>query len=473
MIDRVIQRPFLLWQAEALAQAGDAEPEAPLPDEAGEIAPADREEALAAVAGAVAEERRRGPAPSPLEEERRDEEPPIERLAYFPRDAALSIAQSAIERYLAEHAAEMLTPVEEEETSEEEGEDGRRAAPATGAADLVLDIPDEAIPDEGVNEEGDETVRLAGAFEITDPGWISSAVAMGWRLLKKRHRFNDEPAPPQPLAGDARLVVVGDWASGIGRARRVAAQMRRAVEEAAAAGRQCHVIHLGDTYYSGWDFEYRRRFLPHWPVRAGEPHGSWSLSGNHDMYTGGHGYFEVLLAEERFRPFHRGSSWFSLENEDWQLLGLDSGWKEHDLHDGQAAWVGRKMTENPGRRTMLMSHHQPFSAFGGDGPKLKRRLRDVLAGDGIDAWLWGHEHRCVVYEPREGIANPRCIGHGGIPVYADKRQPPGVRWRLDQSFDAGIEEWALCGFAVLDLDGSSIAAKYVNEFGGVDYEETI
>ena len=40
-----------------------------------------------------------------------------------------------------------------------------------------------------------------------------------------------------------------------------------------------------------------------WPVtadQAGAGVTSWSLNGNHDMYSGGFGYFQTLLADPRF-----------------------------------------------------------------------------------------------------------------------------------------------------------------------------
>ena len=177
------------------------------------------------------------------------------------------------------------------------------------------------------------------------------------------------------------------------------------------------------------------------------------------MYAGGHGYFEVLLADDRFER-QADSSWFSLENDHWQLLALDTAYSDHDLTGGQAKWVADKVSENPDRKTMLLSHHQLFSAFGNGGPKLEEALRTVLSADQIDAWLWGHEHRCVVYEPQQHVGFARCIGHGGVPVYAEHGPEPGVRWYLEQSFQQGLEEWALQGFAVLDFDGPRIGVDY-------------
>ena len=63
------------------------------------------------------------------------------------------------------------------------------------------------------------------------------------------------------MADDARLVVVGDWGTGLPRARDVAALMQDKIAEALAGSRQVHVLHLGDVYYSGLETEDQRRFL--------------------------------------------------------------------------------------------------------------------------------------------------------------------------------------------------------------------
>jgi Calcineurin-like phosphoesterase len=469
VIDRVVQRPFLLWQVEALAAtADDASPAVDLPPETADVTPEELAEVRRHLAEAVAHERAKPMTPPPVaaEDDRRGEEaPPIEVLSFIPRDAVLSLAQSAIERFLEEHRSDLLIPL-----THGPGDNDRREDTAISPGpDFSLDLADDAIPG-----DDEEDRRLGGAFEITDPRWVSSVIAMGWRKLHKRCPFKNEPAAAAKLASNARVVVVGDWATGIQRARKVAKEIAVALAEATLQERDCHVIHLGDTYYAGWDYEYRKRFLPWWPVKPGEPHGSWSLNGNHDMYAGGWGYFEALLADERFSA-QQGSSWFSLENEHWQLLGLDTAYSEHALAGEQATWVERRLAdrEHPDRRTMLLSHHQLFSAFGDGGPKLEAALHRALATDRIDAWFWGHEHRCVVYEPQQHVRFASCVGHGGVPVYAEHGPRPGVRWYLEKSFRAGVEEWALFGFAILDFDGPTVKVSYRDEFGGPDNEDAI
>jgi hypothetical protein len=85
-----------------------------------------------------------------------------------------------------------------------------------------------------------------------------------------------------------RLILVGDWGTGLLRAQKVAAQMRKEIEARSRAGLTQRVIHLGDVYYSGWGHEYRRRFLPLWPVLPEETGriGSWSPKWHHDMSSG-------------------------------------------------------------------------------------------------------------------------------------------------------------------------------------------
>ncbi len=119
------------------------------------------------------------------------------------------------------------------------------------------------------------------------------------------------------------------------------------MDEGCKQNREVHVIHLGDVYYAGLTDEYDRKMLAHWPMRADETakFRSWCLNGNHDMYSGGYGYFERLLANPVFGS-QRGFSCFSLENQNWMLIALDTSYDpadelgmRGDLSPDQAAWA--------------------------------------------------------------------------------------------------------------------------------------
>lgn len=376
---------------------------------------------------------------------------------FMPRDAEASVFQSALERFYEEERPDLV----------EERPPGRGGRPEDA---LVTDRRLVGVA------EPDGSQELFERFFKADVGWASVVWAKGMKLAKGKHPFNPEPAEPLAIGNRARVLLVGDWGSGIPRAAKVAREMRKVLEQGLAAGVEQHVIHLGDVYYSGFEWEYEKRFLPLWPVREGEASRitSWSLNANHDMYTGGHGYFGTLLADPRFGRQQR-SSYFSLHNDHWKILGLDTGYADHDLHGPQAAWAARELGDG-GRKGLLLSHHQLFDAEGDrSGAKLAARLDPLLRRGRVRSWFWGHEHECVLFAPHLGVEHARCVGHGGVPAYA-KTGPRSNRVLYDYREDylqEMIERWALFGFAVLDFRGEEIEVRYVNENGEEHHRETI
>lgn len=332
--------------------------------------------------------------------------------------------------------------------------------------DLVKPLPPEN------NSFGDFVLREFDVFRKFGPcdaGWVESVISKGLSLLRGRPKFVDGQAPEVEIAANARLVVVGDWGTGLTWAQAVGREMAKHVAVAQDEGREVHVLHLGDVYYSGWKEEYRSRFLPYWPVRsADEGVGSWALNGNHDMYSGGHGYFGYLLRDPRFAA-QNGSSYFCLQNDHWQLLGLDSAYDDNDLAGDQGEWVAGKQASS-GRKTMLFTHHEPFSAYVtlDPPPPMLGRLAKAFAVRPIDAWLWGHEHLSCAYQPQPAFRFGSCIGHGGVPVLLERHEKPHpeVTWRAREHRQIYENLWQLFGFAVLDLDGPGIDIAYYDQRGG-------
>ncbi|HKX33175.1 MAG TPA: metallophosphoesterase [Blastocatellia bacterium] len=381
---------------------------------------------------------------------------PEDEIAFLPRDAVASLVQSALLEYYETRCT------------------GRIEVSATKRAIAEpIYVTDRQL--KGLTMQGEDRRGLFGAFEQTDARWAACLVARGIRWFRGKRRFNPTPAPPLVISNQARIVMVGDWGSGLPRARNVGAAMREVLQEADAAGREQHVIHLGDVYYSGWKREYEKHFLPYWPVKEGEEDriSSWSLNANHDMYSGGQGYYDCLLKDPRFARQSQ-SSFFSLENDYWHILGLDTGYEEHDLKGDQAEWVKQQAETARGKDLMLMSHHQLFSAYENDGEKLADKLRSVLDAGRVRGWFWGHEHRCACYYPQHKIEYPRLIGHGGVPVWASSAPvPDGVQYEYKGKFDTGLETWAIFGFAVLDFDDWRINVRYINENGVEHHRETL
>jgi hypothetical protein len=391
-------------------------------------------------------------------DERRGEAPLVD-WAFISNDSAMSIVQSSLEKHLREIPGAVVEP------SREDDRRGSASAPAVTATRL-----------RGMAVQRDNDRRVFGAFEQTDPRWLACLAAEGFRWFRGRESFPERPAEPLDIAPNARVLLVGDWGSGLPRAQELAEKvMRKWLDE--AADRERHVIHLGDIYYSGWKNECEERFLAPWPVNLAQAGAiaSWCLNGNHDMYCGGRGYFSTVLRDPRFARQQR-SNRFVLRHPKWEILGLDTAYEDDSLAYGQAAWVQERLAAARGKKGMVLSHHQLFSAYESDSKNLAVQLRETLDAGLIRAWFWGHEHRCAIYKPHMGVEFGRCIGHGGVPVYqwrgdADLVEEPAIyEFRSAFTTTGGIERWAVFGFTVLDFqpDGT-IRAYYVDERGKTHY----
>lgn len=379
-------------------------------------------------------------------------------VPYISRDPFQSLVQSTVEQKLREHGAPEETP-------------DRR--------DLLARIV-RLI----------ESVLHPVRYGPADANWvIDIAEAVLDRLAKGNHAFNRSPAQ-HSFSDQARIVIVGDWGTGLPRARAVAGHMAEQVEDALGRQRDVHVVHLGDVYYSGTHDEVRRKVLAPglWPVtkeQASRGVSSWSLNGNHDMYGGGHGYFEELLGDRRFgaqsSPDGKPTSFFRLSSPSWEIVGLDTSWDPDPLAPGHAAVLEDPQADfvasvaqdakRNNRKLMLLSHHQLISVYDQQdlGPVLGEKLRPVLDQDIVTAWLWGHEHRCMTFSTSQGVKFPRCIGHGGIPVpmtrtISDPYPPPGT-WEERHFYKNRGDRWARFGFAVLDFHGAEIRVRYINDGG--------
>jgi len=150
-----------------------------------------------------------------------------------------------------------------------------------------------------------------------------------------------------------------------------------------------------------------------------------------------------------------------------------------DLRPDEAEWHRHKL-DDPAftGRTILLSHHQAFSANdrigdpdGHDRDSVNQRLiatfRDHL--DKIPLWLWGHEHTMMVFEPFEGVQRGRCIGHGGVPISSSSDPYTRPRFEVPFRHEAKLGtqgKWYNHGFAFLSLHGNGSPAN-------VDYYQVI
>lgn len=120
----------------------------------------------------------------------------------------------------------------------------------------------------------------------------------------------------QPLPANATIAIVGDWGTGDDVAINLLQQV--------ATFKPDILLHLGDVYYSGTQSEANDNFIAVCRQVLGATTPLYSLCGNHDMYSGGDGYYWLI------DHIGQKSSYFCLQNDDWLFLAMDTGYNDHD-----------------------------------------------------------------------------------------------------------------------------------------------
>jgi hypothetical protein len=235
-----------------------------------------------------------------------------------------------------------------------------------------------------------------------------------------------------------------------------------------------YLVHLGDVYYAGtpnsddqtdllyfpWH-EEQVNFLNYWPVPPPLPTGrSFALNSNHEMYSGGEGYFKVALGDPRFggqkdSKTGKAASYFALTYGAWTIIGLDSAYYDPSpmcmtgslggtAHTQQAEWLRglvQSKTCDPAK-CIIMTHHAPITY---DGSALETYTdssgntyglwTEVTAALGAPPayWYYGHIHNGIIYNRSNPLTGGgsllRCLGNGALPygnAWGLKNVPAGV-----------------------------------------------
>jgi hypothetical protein len=329
--------------------------------------------------------------------------------------------------------------------------------------------------------------------------WIPH-VARFW--FRKKHEFRDYTTSGKgtgvyPIEDRATISLLGDWGTGTDEAQQVA--------DCVAAFAPDFTIHLGDVYYVGDENEIRENYLgektsPYNPVKwpMGRK-GSFALSGNHEMYARGNGYYETILPRMGLRAgaaewgSGQWASFFCLENRFWRVIGIDTGYNSTQFDFGKmpifedSKWVRKskhlkpkcelpealldwlRATVNPdgdNRGLIVLSHHGCHSAFSDWYQIPSLQLAQIIHRPAI--WFWGHEHKLALYDKYAvpgGIETyGRCLGHGGMPV--ERGSEPDIeecrllawdnrRYENGEPIDVGFN-----GHANLSFDGPTLHIEY-------------
>ena len=265
-------------------------------------------------------------------------------------------------------------------------------------------------------------------------------------------------------------------------------------------------IHLGDVYFVGDEHEISENFLgentsPYEPVKwPMGTKGSFALTGNHEMYARGNGYFGSVLPRMGLRE--AGSEWgsgqwasfFCLENKHWRIIGLDTGYNATNfdwgklpvfenskwirkslqpqaaMHDSRTLMLhGLRTAVNPdgdNRGLILLSHHGCYSSFSDWYQIPAQQLARIIHRPVI--WFWGHEHKLAIYDQyavRDGIE--RMAAASGTAACRSSAAPSPTltsaagshgttaAMRMAKKSDAGFN-----GHVNLSLDGPALRVEY-------------
>jgi hypothetical protein len=238
--------------------------------------------------------------------------------------------------------------------------------------------------------------------------------------------------------------------------------------------------------------------------------GSFALTGNHEMYAHGNGYFRYVLPKMGLKDGDgewgsgQWASFFCLQNKHWRIIAIDTGYNSTKFDWGRVPVMQKSKfirtsrgfkpkctlpelllkwlrdTVNPdgdNRGLILLSHHGSHSSFGEWYRIPSQQLARIIHRPVI--WFWGHEHKLAIYDKyavEGGIpAYGRCIGHGGMPV--ERGALPDInecrwlawdnrRYENGEDINAGYN-----GHAQMVLDGPEMRVEYHDLHGALLFKE--
>lgn len=312
-----------------------------------------------------------------------------------------------------------------------------------------------------------------------DPLWAEClATYLGYKLSGQALPYRPNLDPVFPLNANAILAIVGDWGTGDEVAINLLGEISKLSPQI--------LLHLGDIYYAGTHNEEQSNFLDicH-KVLGNIP--VFSMCGNHDMYSGGVGYYWLV------DQLNQQASYFCLQNDDWQFLAMDTGHNDHNPLTvttnmtslfaigawAEENWLLDKINLAGNRKTVLLSHHQLFSPFGSVGtfngspyaynPNLRATFQAVMQK--VVWWFWGHEHTFAIYDRYMDLQRGRCIGASAVPVFTNQQSyanasgletyggAPLPNWNKGAQLGNNGTLYNNC-FAIMTLNGASANVDY-------------
>jgi hypothetical protein len=323
---------------------------------------------------------------------------------------------------------------------------------------------------------------LAGELKDSecDPLWSECLLDyLAYKALLEHPQYRSNQNPVFSLDANTKLAIIGDWGTGGDVAINLLKEVAKFSPDV--------LLHLGDVYYAGTQFEAQTNFLDICRNVLGDNARLFSMCGNHDMYSGGGGYYWLV------DQIRQQASYFCLQNANWQFLAMDTGHNDNDpftvatnmtrlVQDGawhEEDWLLDKINLAGNKKTVLLSHHQLFSPFGSvgnanGGPSaynlnLRTTFQAVMSK--IAWWFWGHEHTLAIFDPYMNLQRGRCVGASAVPVFTNQQSysnaaglqtyggAPLPTWNIQGQLGNNGQSYNNC-FAIMTLTGPSATVDY-------------
>src|SRR5258708_17107580 len=190
-----------------------------------------------------------------------------------------------------------------------------------------------------------------------------------------------------------KIALVADWATDTTESKKIGEKIRDHQPD--------YTVHLGDTYFVGAPFEIENNFLPDKSFWHYGSMGSFALTGNHEMYSNGDGYFDKLLSWMG-SPKHSGqvASYFCLENDYWRIIGLDTGYRsvgipvlellfsKANLRPEVVKWLKTDLKiQDDNRGLIFLTHHQYVSAFDKQYQSTAKQIFEIIGNKRKVLWF--------------------------------------------------------------------------------------
>ncbi len=272
---------------------------------------------------------------------------------------------------------------------------------------------------------------------------------------------NDDESPPPAKAfipptvsstsADSPIVIsaVGDGPDG--------GPGAAAVADLVAAWDPQLFLYLGDVYEDGYPDEFAN-----WYEEALGPLRDITLPtpGNHEFEQGNaSGYFGYWGDPPPFYAVDAGN---------WHLISLTSSGATRDMQPGsnQYSWLADDLAAHADSCTIVFFHHPVFSVGPQGDTERMRAIWQLLADDGVEIVLAGHDHDYQRWQPLDASGEPDVdgttefvVGTGGHGIQAFDTDDPRMVAGSDQTGGYGALRMELnpdhADFAFVTIDGET------------------